>query len=537
VDIHRGVSQHTNGFYNVLAWMALNVLIGNLDWQGGSSYAKVYDPSGEKDGQPFNLKNLHPKRTTPFGVSIIRHETRYEDSTIFEGYPAKRPWYPLSSDIYQEILPSAGDAYPYPIKIAYLYMGSPVYALPAGHTGIAILRDTQKLPLIIASDITIGETSMYADYIIPDLTYLERWEFHGSHPNMTVKVQPIRQPAVAPIPEATRVFGEELPICHETFFLACAERLGLPGFGKDGFGPGMDFRRPEDLYLKMAANVAAGEKPGDDVPDASDEEVEIFLKARRHLPATVFDAAKWEAAVGARWWRKLIYVLNRGGRFQEHSQAFKGALLANQYGQLASLYMEKVARTTQAMTGKTFPGMARYIPAPLDITDRPIEDEKAGFDLSLISYREISHTKSRTSGNYWLQALLPENALLVHTTDAQRLGLRTGDRVRVTSASNPDGVWPVADARTVPMIGRVKVIEGIRPGVVAFSLGHGHWAYGAGEMVIDRTTVRADPRRARGIHANAAMRVDPVLKNTCLIDPAGASAVFYDTKVKLVKVA
>ncbi len=307
---------------------------------------------------------------------------------------------------------------------------------------------------------------------------------------MTVKVQPIRQPVIAPVPETTRVFGEDLPICHETFFMACAERLGLAGFGKDGFGPGADFRRPEDFYLKMVANVAAGEKPGEDVPEASDAELTLFLAARGHLPATVFDARKWEAAVGARWWRKVVYVLNRGGRFQEHRHAFKGELLANQYGQLVSLYSEKVARTRQAMTG-----------------------------------------------NYWLQALLPENAVLVHATDGRRLGLRDGDRVKVTSASNPEGVWPVADGRTVPMVGRVRMIEGIRPGVVAFSLGHGHWAYGAGGLVIDRQAVKADPRRARGLHANAAMRVDPVLKNTCPADPAGASAVFYDTKVKLVKVA
>ncbi|MBA4393537.1 MAG: molybdopterin oxidoreductase, partial [Desulfobacca sp.] len=36
-DIHRGVSQHTSGFYNVLAWMTVNVLIGNHDWMGGLS--------------------------------------------------------------------------------------------------------------------------------------------------------------------------------------------------------------------------------------------------------------------------------------------------------------------------------------------------------------------------------------------------------------------------------------------------------------------------------------------------------------------
>jgi len=71
--------------------------------------------------------------------------------------------------------------------------------------------------------------------------------------------------------------------------------------------------------------------------------------------------------------------------------------------------------------------------------------------------------------------------------------------------------------------------------VVAFSLGHGHWAYGASDVVIDGETVEADERRSKGIHANAALRVDPYLGNTCLSDITGGSAVFYDTKVKLVR--
>ena len=85
------------------------------------------------------------------------------------------------------------------------------------------------------------------------------------------------------------------------------------------------------------------------------------------------------------------------------------------------------------------------------------------------------------------------------------------------------------------MEGKVKVIEGIRPGVVAFSLGHGDWPYGASDVEVDGETVKADERRAKGIHANAALRVDPNLGNTCLSDITGRSAVFYDTKVKLVK--
>jgi hypothetical protein len=54
-------------------------------------------------------------------------------------------------------------------------------------------------------------------------------------------------------------------------------------------------------------------------------------------------------------------------------------------------------------------------------------------------------------------------------------------------------------------------------------------------VVVDGRTIKGDPRRAKGLHANAAMRTDPVLPNTCLADPVGASAVFYDTQVRLVR--
>ena len=46
-----------------------------------------------------------------------------------------------------------------------------------------------------------------------------------------------------------------------------------------------------------------------------------------------------------------------------------------------------------------------------------------------------------------------------------------------------------------------------------------------------------DQRRAGGLHANAAMRLDPVLKNTGLVDTVGGSAVFYQSQVKLIRVS
>jgi len=532
VEIHRGVSQHTNGFYNVLATLgALNLLVGNFDWKGGLVYGGgAYGETGGS-GRPFQLSH-HPARLTPFGIDIIRGGASYEQSTIFAGYPAKRPWYPLASDVYQEVIPSAGDAYPYPIKALFLYMGSPVYALPAGHSLIPILMDTDKIPLFVCSDIVVGETSRYADYIFPDLTYLERWEFHRTHPSIVHRVSPVRQPAIAPPNETVRVYGEEMPISMEAVFLAIAERLALPGFGPAGFGAG-DLRRPEDFYLRMVANIAFGDSStGSDVcPDASDEEVAVFLEARRHLPRSVFDPERWAAVVGPEWWRKVIYVLNRGGRWWPYEYAWTGEQVRAKYGKLVNLYHEKPATTRNSMTGEYMKGIATYLPVS-DALGRPLEHKAAPF--SLITNRNILATKSRTISNYWLTNIVPENVIYMNPRDAAQLGLRDGDMVTVLSASNPDGAWNLGLGVSKPLRGRVRITGRIRLGVISFDLGWGHWSYGAEDLIVDGTVIPADPRRGAGVHANAAMYVDPYLRSP-LSDVVGGSAVFYDTRVYLVR--
>ncbi|HEU5317036.1 MAG TPA: molybdopterin dinucleotide binding domain-containing protein, partial [Chloroflexota bacterium] len=430
-----------------------------------------------------------------------------------------------------------GDAYPYAAKALILYMGSPVYALPAGDQNIAVLRDVNRLPLFIASDIVIGETTMYADYIFPDLSYLERWEFGGSHPSIVWKVQPVRQPVISPLTETVKVYGVDQPLSLESMLLGFAEKLGLPGFGKDGIAPGRDLTRAEDYYLPMVANLAFGDDTAgkEIVPDVDDADLKLFLDGRRHLPKNVFDAAYWERLVGPDWWRKVVYVLNRGGRFDNHEAGYDGTLLKNKYGTLINLYMEKTAKTINSMTGKPLPGVATYIPNSLDALGRPVEDVPAGFDLNLITHREIYHTKSRTSGNYWLKALLPENFIQMNSVDATRLGFRDGERARILSATNATGEWDLKNGTKVPMVGKVKVLEGMRPGVISFSLGHGHWAYGSNDVTVDGKVVKGEARRGTGLHGNAAMRVDPVLKNTTLADLVGGSAVFYDTRVKLAR--
>ena len=535
VDIHRGPAQHTNGFYNVLAWMTINVLLGNFDHKGGMCKATSWDIAGR--GGWFRLGD-QPGAIPSFGVNSIRHSMDYEKSTLFNGYPAKRNWYPLSSDIYEETIPSMGDAYPYPVKAFILYMGAPTYALPAGHTNIEILCDLEKIPLFIANDILVGTTSMYADYIFPDTSYLERWEFQGSHPNLTWKVGPIRQPVIAPIPESCEVFGEEQPICFETMMMGIAEQLGLPGFGDDAFGPGRPLRHMDDFMLRCVGNMAFGERTdgGQNVPDAVEREMELFLQARRHLPRSVFDPDRWRRIVGEALWPKVVYILNRGGRFENYDEGYQGDMLAHPYGKQLGLYQEKTAATIHSGTGEPHPGLATWVPVRDYHGVEPVA-LREGHDLAMITHRTIAQTKSRTITNPWLSALMPENTVQIHPTDAARLGLENGQSVKVVSATNPDGEWPLGNGRTKPMIGKLQVTQQVRPGVVSFALGYGHWATGATDIEIDGHIIQGEPRRATGVHANAAMWIDPALKNTCMLDPVGGSVSFYDTHVKLVPVS
>ncbi|MBI4963760.1 MAG: molybdopterin-dependent oxidoreductase [Desulfomonile tiedjei] len=534
VDIHRGPAQHTNGFYNVLSWMTVNMLLGNFDAKGGMIKASTYDYMGK--GKLYDLA-AQPGKTGAFGISSIRHGVDYEKTTLFSGYPAKRNWYPLSSDIYEEIIPSIGDAYPYPVKALFLYMGAPTYSLPAGDTNIKILCDTAKVPLFVTNDILIGSTSMYADYVFPDLSFLERWEFQGSHPCVPNKVQPVRQPAMAPIPENCTVYGQSVPMSFEAMILAIAERLELPGFGADAFGKGLDLKHPDDFYIRALANLAFGEKPdgSEAVPDTDENEMKIFREARRYLPTGVFEETRWKKIAGEKLWPKVVYVLNRGGRFEDWAKGYKGDRVAHPYGALLNLYQEKTASTIHAGTGKKNAGYATFVPIR-DYLGREPNELRKGHDLALITHRTISQCKSRTVVDQWLTPIMPENGVLLNPEDAKRLGLKQDQPVKIVSASNPSGEWDLGAGNKKPMIGKVVLTHTVRPGVVSFALGFGHWATGAADVTIDGKVIRRDPRRAAGIHANAAMWIDPALKNTCMVDPVGGSVSFYDTTVKLIPV-
>ena len=537
-ELYRGPVQHTNGYYNAQAIIILNVLIGNVNHKGGlTTGGSHWHEDGSKTGQPFpkGVITSAPGGLKYFGLHLNREKDIYEKSTIFNGYPAKRPWYPLTSELYQNVIPSAAASYPYPIKALIIVKGTPVFSSPAGHKQIDMLRDTKKIPLLIGCDIVIGETSMYSDYLFPDLTYMERWATPHTTPAILTTVSKVRQPTAAPLTEIVEVDGEEMPISLEAFMIAVSKRLNLSGFGENGLGQGFNFDRPEDYYLAMIANLAYGDKNGADMLPAADaHEMSVFKDARAHLPDSVYNETKWKRAVPVNLWPSVVYMLNRGGRFNDANTAYNGDWIKKQWTSSWKIYVEKMVKTTNSMTGNPFDPLPRVDPIT-DSKGKEIND--SDYELTLITYKEAVGGQSRTHAASWIgTAVLPENFILMNTIDAEKLGLQTGDEALLVSKSLPDGKFELGDGRTYTVSGKVRVREGIRPGVIAVSWSYGHWAYGSNDVEVDGTDIKGDPRRGTGLVPNPLMRIDPVLGDVCLTDPIGGSSSFFDTKVNVSKI-
>ncbi|MHB1844911.1 MAG: molybdopterin dinucleotide binding domain-containing protein [Deltaproteobacteria bacterium] len=605
-DFYRGAAMHTNGVYNGRAIMVLNFLLGNVDWVGGylaGGGAADYD--GKNTGAPYPLATWpgQPK-DVPAGVPISREGVFYEESDAYKRavsarenpFPAPRPWFPFGFGIWPEIFAGIYQQYPYPAKIVLQHEANPAWSPPAiggapeGTPWIRMITDTGKVPLFISTDIVIAESSAYADYIVPDTSYLEGWGVPTNFPTYPTKAQGIRRPVVEPLTAQTTA---GVPMCMEQFLIDVAKAVGLPGFGRGAFADGGALDRREDFYLRQIANIAhdpsflvlgpAGFEKAGPVPDATPAEMAIAgiaaLQSRVTLPGAV--------------WNKIAYVMARGGRFEDYVVGYlpsravatrlesltvgqisessldrwarpPGALSAGDlsriygamvsqvgaypshpawathtYGSLSTtpteypcqIYNEIMATTHNALTGEHFSGAPRFEPLQTMkgklLTDL---DPVPSWPLFLSTHKQPIHSKSRTIADPWLLEMMPEAFIEMNPLDAQRLGIQSGDQVRVVSATNSSG-----------MTGRVRTISGIRPGVITFPAAFGHWQYGSGHWRVNGRSFEGDRARNAPVRLNAVMRLDPDLAapdgwTIGLEDPVGGGADYFDTRVRVEKI-
>ena len=520
-EFYRGPVKHPNGFHNGHAILMLNLLIGNCNWRGGISAGGGGYPS--LTGR-YDLKTIPGLESEPEGVKLSREKAYYELSTEYRKkveagqnpYPAKRPWYPHTFNVYSELLPSALERYPYGIDILIWHMATPLYAVPGqgNEEMIEKLKDPRNIPLIIGSDIVVGDTTMYADYILPDTTFMERWVHIGMHEITLVKGTAVRWPVIEPLTGKTKD-GRHFSL--ETFLIDVAERLGLPGFGAeaipDAKGRLWPLHRREDFFLKATANLAfAGEEP---VPEISAED-------RAICDLDSFQAQYADALEEEEWPRTLM-VLARGGRFEPRGNAWDGDRLGHQYTRRINIYAEPVALSRNAITGERYIGIPKWVP-PATVTGKPIAelDPPEDWPIRIITYKSALQTHSRLSSNYHLREIWPTNWVEMNLRTAEEIGLAEGDEVWVIT---PHGRRK----------GKVKTRQGIVPGVITFAVGYGHWGYGATRITIGDTVMEGDPYRRAGIHLNPVMRRDPAIWQMPVMDTIGGSAAFYQTRARLEK--
>jgi len=134
------------------------------------------------------------------------------------------------------------------------------------------------------------------------------------------------------------------------------------------------------------------------------------------------------------------------------------------------------------------------------------------------------HKQSRTASVKWLAEIAHSNPAWINTQTAKKIGVKTGDLVRIES-------------RVGYLVTKAYVTEGIQPKVTAIPTAFGHWEYGrlatlklkdkpafGGAEDPDLNNVWWDDK---GVHPNAIIPV--------VADPIGGSQGWYDTVVKVTK--
>lgn len=495
VDAHGG-TMHAGGFHAAWAAVALNGLVGNLDWKGGASAGGGRFP-GFGPGPRYDLTALAGEPVKLRGVKLTR-EGDYRETTEFRqrGFPARAPWYPFGRALQGEALASAVAGYPYRLRALVTFDANPLYGV-AGLDGLVRdgLRDPANLPLIVAIDPFVNETTLVADYVFPDSVMYETWGVAPAWGGVPAKVSSTRYPAVEP-PLPRTPAGD--PVDGDAVLVALAVALGLPGFGEAAIpvagGAPLPLTRPAHYYLRAFANVAyAGQGP---VPDAPEEDVRLTgvgaLLARH--PGVLTPEEE----------RKVAFVLARGGRFQPAAAAYEGEWLAWRYARPVMFYSEALARTPHSQTGKPYDAVPTWHPARGATGGELAAAFGGDWPLRVVSYKSQTHSSMHAGTR--VRELRPRNFIELGPEDAARAGVVHGGRARlVTPGGEAEGI--------------VRVRSGLAPGVVAVEHGFGHWAFGAEARSVDGVPSAPDRLRGLGVGLNRIAPRDPTTGGrTLLVD-------------------
>ncbi len=192
---NQGAIDNTNGVFNQMAIHSLNALLGNFNRAGG-----VY----RLDEVPFSSwPSLSLDRKAQEGV---------KQPPLSKGNFVA-PFAPFSLE---QFIHNLKTGQPYPLEVLFLFKGNPLFR-SLNSTEFAEVLD--KIPMVISFNSFIDETSEFADYILPDHHFLEKWDEHTDGPTIGFSYVGVSQPVVEPFYD-TRHSGDVL--------LQLAKQIGEP---------------------------------------------------------------------------------------------------------------------------------------------------------------------------------------------------------------------------------------------------------------------------------------------------------------------
>ena len=456
----RGISAHSNGFQTCRALHLIQMLLGALDGPGNfrarAPYPKPIPPQLRPNNAPARPHTplARPPLGFPMGPEDLALDVDGRALRIDKAYTWEAPM--AAHGLMHMVIANAVAGDPYPIDTLMLFMANMAWNSSMNTTGtramLAARHDdgSYKIPFVIVADAFASETVAYADLVLPDTTYLERFDAISlldrpiSEPDSAADA--IRHPVIA-LDRDVRPWQEVL--------VELAGRLKFPAFtGADG---GRKFAGYEDFIVRFERAPGIG-----------------FLAGWRGKDGTrslvgAPNPAQWQAYKD----NKAFFAFHLPDAIKWHRYANLGYLeFAKKVGFVGEVEPIVMQIYSEPLQKFRLAGQGLYNgPCPTDPADRarltkyfdplpfwysPLEMQATDGDaypLHALTQRPMMMYHSWDSQNAWLRQIVSDNAMYVNVATAAAIGVADGDWAWVTSHAGR-------------LRCRIRTMEGVEPNTV-----------------------------------------------------------------------
>ncbi|MGY8861208.1 MAG: molybdopterin oxidoreductase family protein [Pseudomonadales bacterium] len=461
VSMHamRGISAHSNGFQTCRAIHLLQVILGTIDCPGGH----LAKPPFPKHIVPHIKPAKGNAPNTPLESAPLGFPTEPEDLVIDENGKPRRidkaySWdAPIANHGLMHMVISnavAGD--PYPIDTLMLFMANMAWnsSMNTSQT-MDMLRAKDdngeyKIPFIVTCDAFHSETVNFSDLVLPDTTFLERYDTISMLDRPISEVDAacdsIRQPILA-IDRDVRSWQEVM--------VELAGRLKFPAFTNDQNQP--KYKDYKDFIINFERAPGIGFLAGWRGKNGE--------KSLRGEP----NPNQWQAYIDNQCFFK--FELKPNQRYMRHAN--KDYMeLAKEAGWVGStdqivieLYSETLQKFRLAGQG-LYDGpqpteehqkerLKTYFD-PLPFYYPPLEQQRTDakeYPFFAVTQRPMFMYHSWDSQNAWLRQIMSQNYLYMHRSKGEALGIK-------------DFGWAWVESNNGKIRVQVKLMEGVNPETV-----------------------------------------------------------------------